>query len=232
MAQRLVRGIATPTETLATAMIRAAGPEARFLELDRDAAALPERAGPAVGGHRPGLAAGLGGGRPAGRRGAGTDPGRGAAGGLRAAGAGSGGRGGDGGAGARSRRAVRARRGAAGGGRGESLSRDPRRGGPAAIRAGPEPRFAPPGRIGVRQAGCPAVASRWEAASQRPGRCASRSHAREIPANRRFGRIHEHEVPVSERPAHSDAPSRRAHPGAEVRAFPPSMRAGSTRPTS
>ncbi len=33
MAQRLVRGIATPTETLATAMIRAAGPEARFLEL-------------------------------------------------------------------------------------------------------------------------------------------------------------------------------------------------------
>jgi len=33
MAQRLVRGVATPTETLATAMIRAAGPEARFLEL-------------------------------------------------------------------------------------------------------------------------------------------------------------------------------------------------------
>jgi trimethylamine--corrinoid protein Co-methyltransferase len=33
MAQRLLRGIATPTETLATAMIRAAGPEARFLEL-------------------------------------------------------------------------------------------------------------------------------------------------------------------------------------------------------
>jgi trimethylamine--corrinoid protein Co-methyltransferase len=33
MAQRLVRGIATPTETLATAAIRAAGWEARFLEL-------------------------------------------------------------------------------------------------------------------------------------------------------------------------------------------------------
>ncbi|HSW42453.1 MAG TPA: trimethylamine methyltransferase family protein [Patescibacteria group bacterium] len=33
MAQRLVRGVATPTEALATAMIRAAGPEARFLEL-------------------------------------------------------------------------------------------------------------------------------------------------------------------------------------------------------
>jgi trimethylamine--corrinoid protein Co-methyltransferase len=33
MCQRLLRGVATPTETLATAMIRAAGPEARFLEL-------------------------------------------------------------------------------------------------------------------------------------------------------------------------------------------------------
>ena len=33
MSQRLLRGVATPTETLATAMIRAAGPEARFLEL-------------------------------------------------------------------------------------------------------------------------------------------------------------------------------------------------------
>ncbi len=33
MAQRLVRGVATPTETLATAAVRAAGPEARFLEL-------------------------------------------------------------------------------------------------------------------------------------------------------------------------------------------------------
>lgn len=33
MAQRLLRGVGTPTETLATEAIRAAGPEARFLEL-------------------------------------------------------------------------------------------------------------------------------------------------------------------------------------------------------
>ena len=107
MAQRLLRGIATPTETLATAMIRAAGPEARFLELAGDAAALPLRAGAAVGGDRPGLAAGLGGRRPAGRRGPGPAPRRGAAGGLRAAGARPVRRGGDGRPRAGGRRPVR-----------------------------------------------------------------------------------------------------------------------------
>ena len=61
MVQRLLRGIGTPTETLATGFFEQAGPEGRFLELRGHAPAVPHRAVPAVEGDRPQLAAGLGG---------------------------------------------------------------------------------------------------------------------------------------------------------------------------
>ena len=41
MVQRLLRGIATPTETLATGFFEQAGPEGRFLELAGHAPAVP-----------------------------------------------------------------------------------------------------------------------------------------------------------------------------------------------
>ena len=140
MAQRLLRGVATPTETLATAAIRAAGWEARFLELPetrrlfRSEQALPSAV------DRPGLAAGLGGCRPAGCGGAGPRPGGRAAGCLRAAGARSVRRGGDGRAGARRRRPVRPHRGASGGGRRAGLS------GPSQAGAGTTRRARPVGQ--------------------------------------------------------------------------------------
>ena len=109
MAQRLLRGIATPTETLATAAIRAAGWEARFLELPETRRLFrSEQELPSAVIDRASLRAWEDAGRPDSAR-AGTGPGGGAAGGLRAAGARAvrGGR--DGRAGPGRRGAVRAR---------------------------------------------------------------------------------------------------------------------------
>ena len=80
MVQRLLRGIGTPTETLATGFFEQAGPEGRFLELRGHAAAVPHGAVPAVEGHRPQLASGVGGRGSARRLRAGAGAGGGAAG--------------------------------------------------------------------------------------------------------------------------------------------------------